>query len=96
MAKPLKFSGAKIIKDESGKRFIENEEGTFDLLEEIDKFLDVEPINFKLGKARKSGAGNRKPTYKYVCPSCGKKVKSDIENLTIKCMECEVEFEKQD
>lgn len=50
------------------------------------------PLNIKISKARKSGGVGRKPTHKFVCPKCSKKIKTTEENLVAKCMNCNCEF----
>lgn len=71
------------------------EELKANLSEKIREFLNLENINFKLGKGRKSGESNRKPTFKYSC-GCGKEIKSTEEELAIMCKKCKQDFIKQE
>jgi hypothetical protein len=72
----------------------EDEEVPFeDFSEKLDNFIKMgKPINIKISPTRKSNGVVRKPTYKYICPSCAKEVKSNVENMTIKCVECDTDF----
>lgn len=96
--KSLKFLNAVIKEDEDENQnlIIEVDSEKLNLIEEIKKFKDVEFVNLKLGKARKGGKGTgRKPTFTYICPECGKEVKSTLEDLQIKCIDCDKEFKQE-
>lgn len=68
------------------------EEEKVNLLDKIKEFTDIESVNLKLSKVRNSKSPNRKPTFKYNCPKCGKLVKSYEENLIVQCGECNEEY----
>lgn len=90
-----------LITEENGSffaKYIDEEteqELKANLSDKIREFLNTENINFKLGKGRKSGETNRKPTFKYSC-GCGKVIKSSEEELAIMCKECKQDFVKQE
>lgn len=90
-----------LITEENGSFFAKyNDEETeqelkANLTDKIREFLNVEGINFKLGKGRKSGSQNRKPTFTYEC-GCGKLIKSTEEELEIMCKACGKDFIKQE
>lgn len=62
--------------------------GIHEMLKEGNKF------NVKITKARnKSGKpSEKKPIFKMLCPTCGKKIKTNEENLKIECVDCKVEY----
>lgn len=39
---------------------------------------------------------NRAPTYKYICPTCGKEIKTKVEDLHAVCKDCDVEFQPKE
>lgn len=62
--------------------------------EKFKEFLNEESLTLKLTKSRASGGGsNRKPIYKFECPKCGILIKTSIENLNCKCLDCDEIFE---
>lgn len=88
-----------ILKDQDGVFKIESFEGEEipfeNLTEEMKEIAKLgSPLNIKISKARKNGGAGagRKPTHKFVCPKCSKKIKTTEEKLVAKCMECNCEF----
>ena len=65
------------------------------LSDRIREFLNLDNINFKIGKGRKGGGAGRKPSFKYMC-ACGKIIKSSDDDLAIRCKKCNSDFEKQE
>ncbi len=90
-----------LITEENGNFFAKyidedtEQELKANLTDKIREFLNLEGINFKLGKGRKSGSQNRKPIFKYSC-GCGKIIKSNEEELAIMCKECKQDFIRQE
>lgn len=91
-----------LITEENGEflvKYIDEEteqEMKANLSDQIRKFINTENTNFKVGKGRNSSGAGRKPTFKYVCHGCERVVKSAEEDLAIKCMKCNKDFEKQE
>lgn len=105
MAKAKKIDVKNVILYQNQERTLkikgfENEEIPFeDLSHELDEYIKGETIlNIKFSKARKSSGkeSTRKAVYKYSCPKCGKKFKSNEEELVAQCVDCGVNFEKED
>lgn len=89
----LKFENGTITEKE-GKLFVtENVEGELverNLSEELSLCSNVPGLNLKVTKFKEPV--ERKPTAKYICPGCGKKVTSKDDDLVIQCLTCNQEF----
>lgn len=72
----------------------EGEEIPFEnLTEEVKEMIKLGvPLNVKIGKGRNSGGAGRKPTYKFICPSCLKEISTKEEHLKAICKDCDTEF----
>lgn len=88
-----------IITEENGNFIIkyneEEQELTVNLSDRIREFLNLDNVNFKIGKGRKGGGAGRKPSFKYAC-ACGNIIKSNFDDLAVKCKKCNSDFEKQE
>lgn len=95
--KGLKITNCRIEEKDGKLIAYENDEGIkneYNLITELAKYKNIDGLNLKINKARKSGAG-RKPAFKYICPKCGKKFSSQEEDLIAKCVKCNENFQKQ-
>lgn len=66
------------------------------LNEELKTFVGIENLEFKLVPKKDKKPSNRKPTYKFSCPKCGKIVKSPEEEVNLKCIDCDEKLEITD
>jgi NADH pyrophosphatase NudC (nudix superfamily) len=102
MANPNKveFKNAIITEENSQFRIttIDEVEGEVEvnLTDEIRKFVDMDNVNVKINKAKSGTKRERKPTYKFMCPNCGRIIKSNEEDLAVKCLKCNEDFIKQE
>lgn len=93
-SKKLNISDVEIIK-EDGKVIIsgltKDDSVKFSVEEKFGEFVGESGFELKF-KKKSNRTSNRKPTFKFEC-SCGKQIKSSIEDLHIKCKDCEEDFE---
>jgi hypothetical protein len=67
------------------------------LLETVNN-LNVDKSSFRLYKTdieKPKKSRTTTPTYKYICPKCGKEIKSKESNLAVLCQDCDVQYEKK-
>lgn len=66
---------------------------TLNINEELSKFIGLDNLEFKVVPKKEKKASNRKPTYKFACPKCGKVVKSPEDEVNLKCIDCDEKLE---
>lgn len=55
--------------------------------------FDKSIFNLKpIKEPSEKGASKRKPKFRYICNGCNKKITSDIEDLKVKCKDCDLDF----